>query len=41
MKVIILYVGSIVIILWGIAHIVIPTKGIVQGFGPISMRQLS
>jgi len=37
MKVIILYVGSIVIILWGIAHIVIPTKGIVQGFGPISI----
>lgn len=37
MKVIILYVGSIVIILWGIAHIVIPTRGIVQGFGPISI----
>lgn len=32
-----LYLGSIVIILWGIAHIVIPTNGIVQGFGPISI----
>jgi len=37
MKAIMLYVGSIVIILWGIAHIVIPTKGIVQSFGPISI----
>jgi hypothetical protein len=37
MKVIMLYVGSMVIILWGIAHIVIPSKGIVQGFGPISI----
>jgi hypothetical protein len=36
MKVVMLYVGSIVIVLWGIAHIVIPTKGIVQAFGPIS-----
>ena len=32
---ILLYIGSIVIILWGIAHIV-PTKSIVNGFGPIS-----
>ena len=30
-----LYIGSIVIILWGIAHI-IPTKAIVNGFGEIS-----
>ena len=30
-----LYIGSIVIILWGIAHIV-PTKAIVRGFGAIS-----
>lgn len=30
-----LYIGSIVIILWGIAH-VIPTKAIVNGFGEIS-----
>ena len=30
-----LYIGSIVIILWGIAHI-IPTKAIVSGFGEIS-----
>jgi hypothetical protein len=31
-----LYIGSIVIILWGIAHI-IPTKAIVNGFGEISV----
>jgi hypothetical protein len=30
-----LYVGSIVIFLWGVSHI-IPTKSVVQGFGPIS-----
>ena len=30
-----LYIGSIAIILWGIAHI-IPTKAIVNGFGEIS-----
>ena len=32
---ILLYTGSIIIALWGIAHI-IPTKSIVNGFGPIS-----
>ena len=30
-----LYIGSAIIILWGIAHLV-PTKGIVKGFGDIS-----
>jgi hypothetical protein len=30
-----LYIGSVVIILWGIAHIV-PTKSVVTDFGPIS-----
>jgi len=30
-----LYIGSAIIILWGIAHI-IPTKSIVAGFGDIS-----
>jgi hypothetical protein len=30
-----LYAGSIVILLWGVAHIV-PTKSVVNGFGPIS-----
>jgi hypothetical protein len=30
-----LYIGSVVIILWGIAHL-IPTKAIVSGFGEIS-----
>jgi hypothetical protein len=30
-----IYAGSIIIILWGIAHI-LPTKSIVKGFGPIS-----
>ena len=32
---ILLYIGSMVIILWGIAHI-IPTKSVVNGFGVIS-----
>ena len=30
-----LYIGSALIILWGMAHIV-PTKGVVKGFGEIS-----
>ena len=37
MKEIMLYVGSVIIILWGIAHIIIPTKDIIKGFGPISV----
>ena len=32
---VLLYIGSAVILLWGIAHI-IPTKSIVSGFGAIS-----
>lgn len=32
---VLLYTGAIIITLWGIAHI-IPTKSIVNGFGPIS-----
>ena len=32
---ILLYIGSAIIILWGIAHIV-PTKSVVSGFGSIS-----
>ncbi|MFB0537305.1 MAG: hypothetical protein ACETWR_20265 [Anaerolineae bacterium] len=32
---IMLYAGSIVITLWGVAHIA-PTKSVVEGFGPIS-----
>ena len=32
---ILLYIGSAIIILWGIAHL-IPTKAIVNGFGAIS-----
>lgn len=34
-NVVLLYVGSAIITLWGIAHI-IPTKSIVRGFGEIS-----
>jgi len=30
-----LYIGSVIIILWGVAHI-IPTKNIVKGFGEIT-----
>lgn len=36
MQEVMLYVGSVIIILWGVAHIAIPTKGIIRGFGPIS-----
>ncbi|MEW5757713.1 MAG: hypothetical protein AB1810_15575 [Pseudomonadota bacterium] len=36
MKEIMLYAGSAVIFLWGAAHILIPTKAIIKGFGPIS-----
>ncbi|MFC2062340.1 hypothetical protein ACFLS8_00130 [Chloroflexota bacterium] len=32
---ILLYIGSAVLIIWGIAHI-IPTKSVVKGFGEIS-----
>jgi hypothetical protein len=35
MNEILLYIGSAIIILWGIAHI-IPTQAIVKGFGAIS-----
>ena len=35
MSEIFLYIGSAIIIIWGIAHL-IPTKSIVKGFGPIS-----
>ena len=37
MKEIMLYVGSAMITLWGITHIAIPTKDIINGFGPISI----
>ena len=35
MNEILLYIGSAIIILWGIAHL-IPTRAIVDGFGDIS-----
>jgi hypothetical protein len=35
MNEILIYIGSAIIILWGIAHL-IPTKAIVKGFGDIS-----
>jgi len=33
-----LYFGSFIVIAWGVAHIAIPTKGIVDGFGPITQE---
>ena len=33
---VLIYIGSVLIILWGIAHIA-PTKSIVKGFGEISV----
>ena len=35
MNEVLLYIGSAIIIIWGIAHLV-PTKSIVRGFGQIS-----
>lgn len=35
MKNILLYSGSILIIVWGVGHL-LPTKAVVKGFGPIS-----
>lgn len=32
---VLLYIGSVIILVWGIAHIV-PTKSVVKGFGGIS-----
>lgn len=31
-----LYAAAAIVVVWGIAHIAIPTRGIVDGFGPIS-----
>lgn len=36
MNAVMLYAGAAVVILWGVAHIAIPTRSIVDGFGPIS-----
>jgi hypothetical protein len=30
------YAGAAIVILWGAAHIAIPTRSIIEGFGPIS-----
>ena len=35
MDTILIYIGSVVIVLWGIAHIA-PTRGVVKGFEPLS-----
>ena len=31
-----LYAGSAILIAWGLAHVMIPTKGILDGFEPIT-----
>lgn len=36
MKTLFPYAGAAIVTFWGIAHIVIPTRSIVDGFGPIS-----
>jgi hypothetical protein len=36
MSALLLYSGSILIILWGIAHVV-PTRAVVESFGPLSL----
>ena len=32
-----LYVGAAIVIVWGLTHIVIPTRSVIDGFGPISL----
>lgn len=36
MKALALYSGAVIVALWGIAHIVIPTRAMIDSFGPIS-----
>ncbi len=36
MNAVMLYTGAAIVILWGGAHIVIPTRSVVDSFGPIS-----
>ncbi|MDH3453129.1 MAG: hypothetical protein OEN20_11990 [Gammaproteobacteria bacterium] len=36
LKQVLLYAGAAVIVVWGFAHIAIPTKNIVDGFRPLS-----
>ena len=33
---VLLYLGSVVVLGWGVAHIGIPTRAVIEGFGPIS-----
>ena len=37
MKELLLYLGSAIITFWGVAHIAIPTRAIIKGFGPITL----
>jgi hypothetical protein len=37
MKTVLPYAGAAIVILWGIAHIAIPTRSVIEGFGPISV----
>ena len=36
MNAVMLYAGSAILIIWGMAHIVIPTRSVIEGFGTIS-----
>jgi len=36
MRTLLIYVAAGIVTLWGIAHIMIPTRAIMDGFGPIS-----
>ena len=33
-----IYAAAGILVLWGIAHVVIPTRDIIRGFGPLSDR---
>lgn len=36
MKLVLLYLGAAMVMVWGIAHVAIPTRSIIDSFGPIS-----
>ena len=33
---VLLYVGAVIVFFWGVAHIAIPTKNVIAGFGPLT-----
>jgi len=36
MNTVLLNTGAMILIIWGTAHIIMPTRSVIDGFGPIS-----